>query len=168
MRRVHPVAIAIAALGALFAMSVEARAQEAGGETIGALPPETSTSAEPTDPTSSGMILVSKRPIEVLAGPSSSASILYGFPPGRPVRLIGRDGSFAKIQDVKSGAIGWIDETAVEVASSVAAAPTSQPPVGSVPSEPKAAPLNQTAERRGIFGGQGGLSGFLGGVFGTR
>jgi hypothetical protein len=51
MRRVHPVAIAIAALGALFAMSVEARVQEAGGETIGALPPETSTSAEPTDPT---------------------------------------------------------------------------------------------------------------------
>lgn len=168
MRRVYPLAIAIAALGALVAKSVEATAQEAGGETTGALPPATSTSAEPTDP-SSGMILVSKRPIEVLAGPSSSASILYGFPPGRPIRLIGRDGGFAKIQDVKSGAIGWIDETALAVAPSEAAAPApSESPMASVPSEPKAATLDQTAERRGIFGGQGGLSGFLGGVFGAR
>jgi hypothetical protein len=161
-------ATAIAALGALFAMSVQATTQESGGETTGALPPGTSTSAEPTDPMSSGMNLVSKRPIEVLAGSSSSASILYGFPPGRPFRLIGRDGGFAKIQDVKSGATGWIDETALAVAPSVAAPAPSEPQVASVPSEPKAAPFNQTAERRGIFGGQGGLSGFLGGVFGTR
>ena len=169
MRRMHLAATAIAALGALFAMSVQATTQEAGGETTGALPPATSTLAEPTDSTSSGTILVSKRPVEVLAGPSSSASILYGFPPGRPFRVIGREGGFAKIQDLKSSATGWIDETALAAAPSLAAAPVpSEPSVASVPSEPNVAPLNQTAERHGIFGGQGGLSGFLGGVFGTR
>jgi hypothetical protein len=164
MRRMHPAATAIAALGALFAMYVQATTQEASGETTGAVPPGTSTPAEAPDSTNSGTILVSKRAVEVLADPSHSASILYGFPPGRPFRLIGREGGFAKIQDLKSSATGWIDETALTEAPSVAAAPAAS----ETPVEPKAAPLNQTAERRGIFGGEGGLSGFLGGVFGTR
>jgi hypothetical protein len=164
MRRMHLAATAIAALGALFAMSVHAATQEAGGETTGALPPGSSTSAEAPDSSNSGTILVSKRAVEVLAGPSSSASILYGFPPGRPFRLIGHEGGFVKIQDLKSNATGWIDETALAAAPSVAAAPVAS----EIPVEPKAAPINQAAERRGIFGGQGGLSGFLGGVFGTR
>ena len=67
MRRMHPAATAIAALGALFAMYVQA----AGGETTGALPPGPSTSAVAPDATNSGTILVSKRAVEVLAGPSS-------------------------------------------------------------------------------------------------
>jgi len=159
----HLAATAIAALGALFAMYVQATAQEAGGETTGALPPGPSTSAEAPDATNSGTILVSKRAVEVRAGPSLSASILYGFPPGRPFRLIGHEGGFAKIQDLKSSATGWIDETALAAAPSVTAPVASETPV-----EPKAAPFNQAAERRGIFGGQGGLSGFLGGVLGTR
>jgi len=163
MRRMHPAATAIAALGALFAMYVQSTAQEAGGERTGALPPGPSKSAEAPDATNSDTILVSKRAVEVLAGPSPSASILYGFPPGRPFRLIGREGGFAKIQDLKSSATGWIDETALAAAPSVPAPVASETPV-----EQKAAPLNQTAEHRGIFGGQGGLSGFLGGVFGTR
>jgi hypothetical protein len=102
---------------------------------------------------------------------------MYGFPAGRPFRLIGREGSFAKIQDVKSGATGWIDESTLTVAPSVTAAPgPSDSPIGStphepvaVPSEPEAAPVDQTAKHRGIFGGgQEGISGFLNGVFGTR
>ena len=160
MRPIHLAATAITALGALFAMYVQATAQEAGGETTGALPLGPSTSAEAPDATNSGTILVSKRAVEVRAGPSLSASILYGFPPGRPFRLIGHEGGFAKIQDLKSSATGWIDETALAAAPSVTAPVASETPV-----EPKAAPF---AERRGIFGGQGGLSGFLGGVLGTR
>ena len=176
--RPHPTATATAiATLALFAMSVQAIPQEAGGEPTEAHTPETSTSAEQIGPTNSDAILVSKRAIGLLASPSSSASVMYGFPAGRPFRLIGREGSFAKIQDVKSGATGWIDETALAVTPSVTAAPgPSDSPIGStpsereaVPSEPEAAPVNQTAERRGIFGGgQDGISGFLNGVFGTR
>src|SRR5262249_26597 len=164
MRPMHLAATAIAALGALFAMYVQATTQEASGETTGAVPPGPSTSAQAPDATNSGTILVSKRAVEVRAGPSLSASILYGFPPGRPFRLSGRQGGFAKIQDLKSSATGWIDETALAAAPSVTAAPVAS----ETPVEPNTAPRNQTAERRGIFGGQGGLAGFIGGVFGTR
>lgn len=62
----------------------------------------------------SDMILVARKPIGMLSSPSSSASVLYGFPPGRPFRLLGRDGGFAHIQDLKSSASGWIDEAALE------------------------------------------------------
>jgi hypothetical protein len=82
------------------------------------------------------MILVSKRPIEMLAGPSSSASVLYGFPAGRPFRVIGRNAGFAQIQDVKSGASGWIDEAALS---------PSPVPTTSGPSEPKPAVSKQRA-----------------------
>src|SRR5262245_19519689 len=59
------------------------------------------------------MILVSRQPVAVLASPSSSAPALYGFPAGRPFRVIGRDGGFAHIQDLRSSASGWIDEAAL-------------------------------------------------------
>ena len=61
----------------------------------------------------SGIILVAKQPVEVLASPSSSAPALYGFPAGRPFRVIGREGGFAHIQDLRSSASGWIDEAAL-------------------------------------------------------
>jgi len=60
------------------------------------------------------MILVSRQPIGLLASPSPSASVLYGFPAGRPFRVIGHDAGFAHIQDLKSSASGWIDEAALE------------------------------------------------------
>ena len=75
------------------------------------------------------MILVSRQPIGLLASPSSSASTMYGFPAGRPFRVIGRDGGFAHIQDLKSGASGWIDEAAL--------APPPSVPAVSAPSQPK-------------------------------
>ena len=85
--------------------------------------------AEQPEPPGSGMILVSRQPIEVLASPSSSAPALYGFPAGRPFRVIGRDGGFVHIQDMKSSASGWIDEAAVT--------PPPSAPVVSAPSQPK-------------------------------
>jgi hypothetical protein len=166
----------VALISALVAFSMHARAQESARETPGALPQQNPTSpitqttgpTEPTEPTGSGMILVSKRPVTVLAGPSSSASVLYGFPAGRSFRLTGRKAGFAQIQDLKSSATGWIEETALAQSSLVPATSAS---------EPKPAPSDQTATTAsaepkppGIFGrgGQGVLSGFLGGVFGTR
>jgi hypothetical protein len=138
----------VAFFAALLAMSGQATAQA----TTGALPttppnPQGLTApieqrgdavdqAEPRGAEGSGMILVSKRPIEMLAGPSSSASALYGFPAGRPFRVIGRNAGFAQIQDVKSGASGWIDEAALS---------PSPVPTTSGPSEPKPAISNQRA-----------------------
>jgi hypothetical protein len=75
------------------------------------------------------MILVSKKPIKLLAGPSSSAAVMYGFPAGRRFRLIGQESGFAQIQDVKSSAKGWIDETALGQLPAV--------PVAAAPSQPK-------------------------------
>jgi hypothetical protein len=82
-----------------------------------------------TAPGGSGVILVSKQPIKLLAGPSSSAAVMYGFPAGRRFRLIGQESGFAQIQDVKSGAKGWIDETALGQLPGM--------PVASAASEPK-------------------------------
>jgi len=116
----------------------QAKAQEAVGETTGSISPPTSsieedanavTDTKPKEPTDSGMILVSKAPIEVRAHPSSSASVMYGFPPGRRFRLIGQESGFAEIQDLKSGATGWIDETTLGKLPGESAA--------SVPSKPK-------------------------------
>jgi hypothetical protein len=87
------------------------------------------------EPGGSGMILVSRQSIEVRASPSSTAPTTYGFPAGRPFRVIGRDGGFAQIQDVKSGASGWIDEAAL--------APPPRMPAVSAPSQPKPVAVNR-------------------------
>ena len=150
-------------------------------------PDETVEHAEQPEPPGSGMILVSRQPIAMLASPSSSAATMYGFPAGRPFRLIGRDGGFAHIQDLKSGARGWIDETALAPPPSVpAVSARSQPKPGAVsrksakPSEdPKpratkkdsqvtadseaAAESDSVQKRPGLFG-RGGL---FGGIFGN-
>jgi hypothetical protein len=167
----------VALISALLAMS-EATAQEATSETTETLSRETPTpiTENATGTTGSGMILVSKRPIEVLAGPSSSASLLYGFPAGRPFRLIGRKAGFAQIQDLKSGATGWIDDTALTESPPVTEAAASSDSRGVSPNQngPASAELNtQNSESHGIFGlgsngRQGVLSGFLGGMFGTH
>lgn len=148
--------------------------------------------AEQPEPPGSGMILVSRQPIAMLASPSSSAPTTYGFPAGRPFRLIGRDGGFAQIQDLKSGASGWIDEAALAPPPRVPAvsAPFRPKPVAvsgkssnpSADPKPKATKKDskdsqvtadseaatepdpvQTRKRPGLFG-QGGL---FGGIFGN-
>jgi hypothetical protein len=62
------------------------------------------------------MILVARRPVELLAEPSADATVMFGFPAGRPFRVIGREAGFVQIQDEKSGARGWIDEAALAAA----------------------------------------------------
>ena len=92
-------------------------------------PGEAAQDAEQPSPEGSGMILVSRLPVSVLASPSASAPTMYGFPAGRPFRVIGHDGSFAHIQDLKSSASGWIDEAAL--------APPPRVPAASIPSQTK-------------------------------
>jgi hypothetical protein len=159
------------------------------GATLGLDP----TSMAPLDV---GAIHVAKRPIPVLAGPSSSAPTLYGFPAGRPFQVVGRVGGFAQIRDLRSGAWGWIEEAALappprmSVAStnpksppaSSTAAPKGQSQAGQsqaiaeTPS-PDASEPPQTRRRRGLFGlgfrrnGSGGdnnnKSGFAGFIEGA-
>jgi hypothetical protein len=103
------------------------------------VPPANSDAASqgsPTAPRGSGIILVSKKPIKLLAGPSSSAAVMYGFPAGRRFRLIDQESGFAQIQDVKSGAKGWIDETALGQSPAV--------PVATAQSQPKPAEVTAT------------------------
>jgi hypothetical protein len=124
----------------LLLVSGQARAQDAGGETTGSVSLPTSSiqedgnsvsQAEPKEQSDTGMILVSKRPIEMLARPSSSAVVMYGFPAGRRFRLIGHESGFAQIKDLKSGATGWIDEAALGQSPGE--------PAASVPSQTKPA-----------------------------
>jgi hypothetical protein len=121
-----------------------------------------------------GMILVARQPVEVLASPSSSAPALYGFPAGRPFRVIGREGGFAHIQDLKSSASGWIDEAALAQppGAPAASAPGQSKPfsAGGKPTQKDSAVTadsdvaTQPDRRRpGLFG-RGGL---FGGIFGN-
>jgi hypothetical protein len=133
-----------------------------------------------------GPILVSRQPVAMLASPSSSAPTLYGFPAGRPFRVIGHQAGFAQIKDLRSGATGWIDEAALApppnspgvstpsqprpvTASGRPAAPSAAPPAKATKKDTQvtASPAEssdqlQTPKRPGLFG-RGGL---FGGIFG--
>ena len=86
-----------------------------------------------------GIILVAKRPVDVRASPSASAPSLYGLPAGRPFRVVGREGGFAHIEDLKSNAGGWIDETALALPPqqrAPAASTSAQPSTSARPATP--------------------------------
>jgi hypothetical protein len=126
-----------AVVAVLLLASGQAAAQETVREKSISAPEQATTptanndasQSSPAIPAGSGMILVSKQPIKLLAGPSSSAAFLYGFPAGRRFRLIGQESGFAQIQDVKSGAKGWIDEAALGQSPPM--------PLATAPSQPK-------------------------------
>lgn len=58
-------------------------------------------------------LAVSTKPTAVRAGPSATTAFLYGFPAGRKVRVLAHESGFAHIFDVRSGAQGWIADTAL-------------------------------------------------------
>ena len=89
------------------------------------------------------MILVSRQPVSVLASPSASAPTMYGFPAGRPFRVIGRDGGFTHIQDLKSSASGWIEEAALAPPPRV---PTASAPPQTEPFAVRRNPTNPSAD----------------------
>jgi hypothetical protein len=92
--------------------------------------------ADQADLPGAGMILVARKPVQVLASPSASAPAMYGFPAGRPFRVIGRQGGFVQIKDLRSSASGWIDEAAL-------ARPPASAPAVAAPSQPKPKVVNQ-------------------------
>ena len=94
--------------------------------------------AEQAEVPGAGMILVSRKPVEVRAGPSASAPAMFGFPAGRPFRVIGREGSFVQIQDLRSSARGWID-------AAVLAAPPATKPSVAAPSQSKPGAVRKPA-----------------------
>jgi hypothetical protein len=81
-----------------------------------ALPSE----SEPVDD-GTGEILITTRQSPIYGSPSASASVLYAFPAGRRLRVVGREGDFVRIKDVQSGATGWADARTLAPSSAAAA-----------------------------------------------
>lgn len=146
-------------------------------ETTQAISQETTPVSSPTAPTNqntgpadpdgggdSSMIQITARPSTVRAGPSSSAPMLFGFPAGRQVRVIGHHAGFVKIEDLSKGTQGWIDESALVPSASVDARP------GSVRGDTEAAAESNipSAPAPRMKRDQSGLFGFLQGAFGGR
>jgi len=160
---------------------------ESAGNMAEQAAPNTLEHTEQAESPGSGMILVSRRPVEVLAGPSASAPAMYGFPAGRPFRVISRQGGFVQIKDLRSSASGWIDETALAAppprAPAVTAPSQSKPGIRKpatasadpkqkaakkgapavADSEPAADGSNQARRPPALFG----RGGFFGGIFGN-
>jgi hypothetical protein len=56
---------------------------------------------------------VISKPTEVRSGPSEDAPMLYAFPAGRELRVVSINDGFAQIEDVRSGADGWVARSAL-------------------------------------------------------
>jgi hypothetical protein len=165
----------------------ETASKDVGAQTVAVAPPDSSTeteqpakpqiTGEPVDEALADKVLVSTRPVQVLAEPSASASAMFGFPAGRPFRAISKQDGYIRIKDVRSGASGWIEEAALAPAPTkpVAAPPSagsrsatsgspsqrrSTSPAETATAEPQPAP---EPKRRGLFGGGGLLGGLFGG-----
>ncbi|BAQ15660.1 hypothetical protein [Methyloceanibacter caenitepidi] len=139
----------------------------------------------PPDSPLAGKVLVSKQPVQVLSSPSPSATPLYSLPMGRPFRAVAKQGRYLRIQDVNSGAGGWIEQAALAPApaqkraaepsraapSDSGASPSRRTTTSSPPKQTTtttstaAAPKKEQPQRRsggGLFGGNGPLKGLFG------
>jgi hypothetical protein len=45
--------------------------------------------------------------------PSATSPVLFAYSVGRPLRVISREGGFARVQDLGSGQLGWVRETSL-------------------------------------------------------
>jgi len=130
-----------------------------------------------------GKVLVSQQPTQVLTAPNPSASALYSLPMGRPFRAVATEGNYLRIQDLNSGAGGWIEQAALapapaqkKVEEPTLAAPpstradtptrsttTSSPPKPATTRSTAAAPKREPPKRSGgIFRGNGPFKGLFG------
>jgi hypothetical protein len=136
----------------------------------------------PPDSALAGKVLVSQQPTQVLTSPNPSASALYSLPTGRPFRAVAQEGNYLRIQDLKSGAGGWIEQAALapapaqkkaeEPTRAAPAAPAAGTPRRTTTSTPPrqtttsraAAPKKQPPQRRsgGLFSGNGPFKGLFG------
>jgi len=123
--------------------------ETAGSATRNAKP----TMGKPLPPGSplAGKVLVSKQPVEVLSSPNPSASALYSLPMGRPFRAVAMQGNYLRIQDVNSGAGGWIEKAALAPAPAqkraVEATPAAPPPRATASTPRRAAPSRAAPSR---------------------
>lgn len=93
-----------------------------------------------------GSILVTTRLSSIHASPSASAPVLYAFPAGRQLRVIGRETGFARIEDVKSGATGWVDERLLAPSTATAASAPAAPSAPSASIDTESAPPPRPAK----------------------
>ena len=56
---------------------------------------------------------VISQPTVVRSAPAEDAPMLYAFPKGRELRIVSRDDEFVRIEDVRSGADGWVGKSAL-------------------------------------------------------
>jgi hypothetical protein len=75
------------------------------------------------------------------AEPKESAPVLAGYPVGQPFRVIGRKGTFIRVQDLRSGQLGWIDQTSLAHYSGYARHAT--PPPIMIASAPAPTPVQE-------------------------
>ncbi|MGH6735989.1 MAG: hypothetical protein ACRECX_07915 [Methyloceanibacter sp.] len=47
------------------------------------------------------------------ARPASSSYVLAGYPVGQPFRVLAREGEFVRVQDLRSGQLGWIKQSSL-------------------------------------------------------
>ena len=165
----------------LLAPNATTLAQESDNPTSEALTPPSVTSPNAvvagSQSTATGVPHVTNRAVQVLAAPSSSASVLYGFPAGRPVRVIGEEAGFAQIQDMKSSATGWVEQAALTesaIEAPVVSSQSERDSAGEAASIQQSgasfAPTQNSGQSSGRRGNSrnGPLSGFFGGIFGGR
>jgi hypothetical protein len=96
----------------------------------------------------------------VRSRPSPDAAPLRAYTPGKPLRVIAREGAYARVQDLGSGQLGWIEQASLAPYSGgarrrpprpaealVAAAPAAPQAVEAV-AEPVPEPLPQLAAHK--------------------
>lgn len=83
------------------------------------LPPDSEQAADLDEPTvqlaseQGELAIISSRAAIIRAAPSASAAELFAFPPGRRVRVGGHENGFARIKDLASGEVGWVEDAAL-------------------------------------------------------
>jgi hypothetical protein len=45
--------------------------------------------------------------------PSSASPVLFAYSVGRPLRVLSREGGFARVQDIGTGQLGWVEEASL-------------------------------------------------------
>ena len=127
--------------------------RDASGTTVDVTPPAENiglakeeaqpTMGTPLPPGSplAGKVLISQQPVQVLSSPNPSASSLYSLPTGRPFRAVAKEGNYLRIQDLNSGAGGWIEQAALAPAP---AQKRAEEPTRAAPSGSSASPTRRS------------------------
>jgi hypothetical protein len=89
------------------AVTIQAVAQSQAPLLLAALP------AKPRDERRNEWVQVGAYTSVVRSRPSTEAAPLQAYPAGRALRVLTREGSFVRVQDLGSGQLGWVEAAAV-------------------------------------------------------